>query len=214
MNPLRAFCLETEKEIVGRYLKGERSGALANEYRCDRKMITNMVKRHGYSKQVSSCKGGISGIDTSGINEKIIELHSLGMSQKRIGDAVGLSQSVISRVFRQLVLTPNLNRSSPKGEKSPVWKGGRIRIEGGYVAVLTDEFPSMRTKMGYVLEHRLVMARYLRRPLEKWESVHHVNGIKDDNSIENLQLRIGNHGKGVVYCCDECGSYKVKPIEI
>lgn len=65
-----------------------------------------------------------------------------------------------------------------------------------------------------ILQHREVMEQVLGRPLERHETVHHKNGDKQDNRPENLQLRSGRHGKGVVHRCLDCGSTNIGSEEL
>lgn len=67
--------------------------------------------------------------------------------------------------------------------------GSRVSMASGYVRIYTPTHPNANCD-GYVLEHRLVMERVLGRLLAGWESVHHINGIRDDNRPENLELWI------------------------
>jgi hypothetical protein len=71
---------------------------------------------------------------------------------------------------------------------------GRKKHSAGYIELYCPNHPlSVRS---YIFEHRLVMESHLGRFLKSNEQIHHKNGIKDDNRIENLEvLTVSDHGK-------------------
>lgn len=78
------------------------------------------------------------------------------------------------------------------GKANPNYKRGYSVSTFGYrIVSLPKEHPCrnwVRDKKGRVFEHRLVMMQHLKRPLEPWEHVHHKDGDKQNNRLENLEI--------------------------
>ena len=91
-------------------------------------------------------------------------------------------------------------RKRMKGAGNPAWKGGvtYFKRKGRYAnqsikyVRCPEAFLPMARKDGYVMEHRLLVAMELGRPLLRSEVVHHRNHDATDNRIENLVLFASN----------------------
>lgn len=84
-------------------------------------------------------------------------------------------------VFRHTFCSPSCRTSFLRANSKP-----RLTRQG-YVLLLRPDHP-MAKKSGYVLEHRMVMSDHLDRILDPKEEIHHINGDRQDNRIENLIL--------------------------
>ncbi len=83
------------------------------------------------------------------------------------------------------------------GKNHHAWNGGRYFDVDGYVLIHKPDHPFCQSK-GTVFEHRLVMEKHIGRYLNSEEVCHHINGIKDDNRIENLML-FATHAEHIRY---------------
>ncbi len=86
------------------------------------------------------------------------------------------------------------NRRQGRGYDYPFWKGGvAIRQKSGYIRIYLS--PGK-----YMQEHRYIMEKHLGRKLLATEGVHHKNGVKNDNRVENLEIVTRPHHYGKVDC--------------
>ena len=106
--------------------------------------------------------------------------HRLNMSRVRLGKKLPAEQKI--KIGASL-------KGKWSREKSSRWKGGRYINKYGYVMVYAPTNPrALKSKRVHVLEHILVMEKHLGRYLTEKERIHHINGNKSDNRIENLKL--------------------------
>jgi hypothetical protein len=145
-------------------------------------------------------------------------VEDIQLGRKNIKDVVeilGVSNATVVRNLRKLGL-PTKRSGAPSREDHPNWRGGTIEIGGECFIKLepSDPYYPMANKNGYVLEHRLLKAKHLGRLLTRAETVHHKDGNHDNNRIENLQLRQGQHGNGHVRCCADCGSTNIIAVNL
>lgn len=144
----------------------------------------------------------------------MVHLYNRGLSMNQVAAAIGRARGTVTTVLKHegVVFRPNYQR----GPANRLFGGERKR-SGKYMLHWVAEDDPLRTmanigQRGFVAEHRLVMARSLGRPLHRHEHVHHINGNKLDNRLENLELWNTAHPAGTRLTCCDCGSTNIKAV--
>ncbi len=209
----RRFTVEQDRELAAAYVAGKSSTLLAREHQCDKEAVLNAIRRQGVALRD---KGKAKRLELDARREEIIALYRAGESVWGIKRAMKCPHgNPIQRILRSAGIV--IEKRLTAGEKHHAWKGGHHLSQDGYRRIRmkrSDPYHSMCAPNGYVLEHRLVMARALGRVLKSTESVHHIDGNRENNELSNLQLWQGQHGAGAHFVCLDCGSHNINAVPL
>lgn len=214
---VRAFVRERGPEMRERYEGGESFASIARDLGLTKVTVRNAVFRNGGQKRLPH-----ETPQARHRQQEIRRRYEAGERLQDVADGLGISFTTarvdLIRAGGETLSMQGAKFPSRRGPDNHQWKGGSHLNKEGYVMVWVDDehpFAAMRPKRApYVFEHRIVMAEAIGRALLPTETVHHVNGDKVDNRIENLQLRSGSHGPGSRFRCHDCGSQNVGPVEL
>jgi transposase-like protein len=182
----KRFSDEDSAEFARAYRAGETLTQIAKQHRASTQVIRRYLLRAG----VELRPVGAPAFWTDERKAEAVRRHQAGEQIKDSAKAMGCGTTTLTNTLIELGVHERPSR--PLGEAHPSWQGGRTVTEGGYIQIkVTDqnrELAGPARRDGHVLEHRLVMAQKLGRPLRPGERPHHRNLIRDDNTPDNLEL--------------------------
>lgn len=164
--------------------------SIGDEIGCNKATVGRTLKKYGIGRRKHTSKHAKLN-DKAWLRKAYVDDNrTIASLAREIGCTVG---PVRDAIIAQGIKTRNsrivANEGPPRfADRAGNWQGGRRRLETGYVYVYAPNH-LYSTKAGYVMEHRLVMEKELGRLLEPGEVVHHINGKKDDNRPENLEVK-------------------------
>ena len=140
----------------------------------------------------------------------VLRMSMEGCSLAEIGRKVGtVGREVKKFLERSGVVKKYDSGTANTGVRHYSWKGWTTDHDG-YVLIHSKGHPQARKHTHYVLQHRLVMEHAIERYLLPTEVVHHLNGQKNDNRIENLQLFASNGEHLAVDLAGRCPNWSVE----
>lgn len=184
---------------------------IGKRYNCTGGIVLAKLEEYGIPQHTSR----IRGMDKTNLKRLYVKE---GQSAIQIGETLGVSNAAVLKALKRYGI-PIRNRSeagknkifTPEhleklrleastlnkgkfGKDHPGWKGdgSAKKIIDSYGYVLIRVYDD-KEKGKYIREHRYVMQQHLGHILNPWDEVNHINGVKTDNSLENLEVIPNEH---------------------
>lgn len=162
----KKFFVDRE-ELAQSYNELGSMNKVADKFGVSKKLVLNYMNRFGINRN-QPCTSNERA-------EQVAELAKRGMDSKNIAKTLGVSQSAIRKIAQQFAITV----------EDKFHKG--FTISNGYRLIYAPEHHDANSK-GYAREHRMVVEQDLGRQLNDDEVVHHKDGNKSNNSLDNLEV--------------------------
>ena len=167
-----------EKLLELHFEKNLSTVEIAKIYNCHRDTVLLALKRFGITP-----RGKIKKPLSEDLKSNLIILYvEQKLSLRQIAKILGKDHQFVSRKLREIGIEVDDRISALQSERNPCWKNG-ITVSNGYVQVSSKKYSNRLKK-----EHQIVMENYIGRELKKGEVVHHIDGDKTNNNINNLAL--------------------------
>jgi len=181
----------TKDFLIEQYTNQKKSTLIiAKEIGCNQNTVWKKLKKYNIPRRtINKAMQKWKSILTKKFLEK--EYITNKKSLRTIAKEIKCRENTI----RRYMIKFNISRRT--ASESNKWKNGKFKTYSGYIIIHYPNHPFCNVQ-GYVFEHRLIMEKKLGRYLKSKEIVHHINGIKEDNRIENLML-FKNNSEHTIY---------------